>query len=64
MEKNFNFTGQSVEKILENAVRNAKSFRGTTFRWGCVALALGCQKDTAIALCKHFNLNPNDGVTR
>ena len=65
MEKKFDFSGtHAAEKLVERAVRNAKPMRGTAWRWIVVANTFGCTPATAKGLCRHFGMNPDDGVAR
>ena len=63
MNKKFEFTGDcTAEKLVERAVKNARPMRGTAFRWAVVKMVFGCGSTTATRLCKHFGLDPDEGV--
>jgi hypothetical protein len=65
MDEKFEFTeNHTMENLLKRAVVNARPFRGTGYRWACVAAVFSCTPATAKGLCKHFGLDANKGVTR
>ena len=51
-----------IEELLRRAVRNARPRDGKRVRWGCVGGLFSLGSNSAIALCKKYDINPHEMI--